>query len=73
MNEQLESMAQFFNARSEIYDEVHLGHLKKDGGIASKDIVAQHLPEGVRDILDLGCGRWALRARKSRGSRAMQS
>jgi len=49
-------MAQFFNARSEIYDEAHLGHLKKDGGMASKDIVALHLPAGTRDILDLGCG-----------------
>jgi len=56
VNEQLEPMAQFFNDRSEIYDEAHLGHLKHDGGMASKDIVALHLPEGTRDILDLGCG-----------------
>ena len=54
MKENLEPMAQFFNDRAAIYDEVHLGHT--DGGMAGKEIVAQHLPEHTQDILNLGCG-----------------
>jgi len=33
---QLEPMAQFFNSRADIYDEVHTSHI--DGGRESKDI-----------------------------------
>jgi tRNA (cmo5U34)-methyltransferase len=47
-------MGAFFNARAARYDEVHTGHIA--GGRASKDLVAAHLPEGTRDVLDLGCG-----------------
>jgi len=54
MKHPLEPMAQFFNNRAAIYDEVHTGHI--DGGLATKELVAQHLPERTRDVLDLGCG-----------------
>jgi tRNA (cmo5U34)-methyltransferase len=50
----LEPMAAFFNARAPKYDEVHTSHIS--GGLAAKDLIARYLPEGVRDILDLGCG-----------------
>ena len=53
-NQSLEPMAAFFNSRAEKYDEVHTGHIS--GGRATKDLVAAHLPEGTRDVLDLGCG-----------------
>jgi len=53
-NQPPEPMAAFFNKRAKIYDEVHIGHT--DGGRAAKDLVAAHLPEGARDVLDLGCG-----------------
>ena len=49
-----EPMAAFFNARAATYDEVHIGHIS--GGIATKELCAQFLPEGTCDILDLGCG-----------------
>jgi len=52
--QKLEPMAEFFNSRAEVYDEVHTSHI--DGGRASKDIVAGLLPEGTRRILDLGVG-----------------
>lgn len=51
---QLEPMAQFFNSRADIYDEVHTSHI--DGGRESKDIVAGLLPEDTESILDLGVG-----------------
>ena len=54
MKKKLEPMGQFFNDRAARYDEVHTGHI--DGGLAAKELVAQHLPEGTRDVLDLGCG-----------------
>jgi len=47
-------MAQFFNSRADIYDEVHTSHI--DGGRESKDIVAGLLPEHTANILDLGIG-----------------
>jgi len=47
-------MAQFFNTRAPTYDEVHTGHIS--GGLATKDLIAQYLPEHTRDVLDLGCG-----------------
>jgi len=54
MKHNLEPMGDFFNARASDYDEVHTGHI--DGGLATKDLVAHYLPEGTRDVLDLGCG-----------------
>jgi len=49
-----EPMAQFFNSRAQIYDEVHTGHIS--GGLATKDLIAHYLPEYTHDVLDLGCG-----------------
>lgn len=54
MKEPLEPMAQFFNTRADIYDEVHTSHV--DGGRAGKDIAAGLLPEHTRRVLDLGVG-----------------
>ena len=54
MKRNLEPMDQFFNTRAPIYDEAHTAQIS--GGVATKDLIAQHLPEGARDILDLGCG-----------------
>ena len=54
MKHSLEPMGAFFNARAPVYDEVHTSHI--DGGLATKDLIAQYLPEGTRDVLDLGCG-----------------
>jgi len=54
MKRKLEPMADFFNARAQKYDEVHTGHI--NGGATTKDLLARYLPEGTRDILDLGCG-----------------
>ncbi|MGM0215338.1 class I SAM-dependent methyltransferase [Enterococcus sp. AZ109] len=50
----LESMADFFDARSSIYEEVHLSHLK--GGTESKRSLAMALPEKTKTLLDLGIG-----------------
>ncbi|MDR2753316.1 MAG: class I SAM-dependent methyltransferase [Oscillospiraceae bacterium] len=50
----LEPMADFFNTRAAQYDEAHTGHI--DGGRGTKALAARFLPEGVCDILDLGCG-----------------
>lgn len=49
----LEEMGAFFDARSETYDVVHTGHI---GGIESKRIPAQYLPENCKNLLDLGIG-----------------
>ncbi|MDR2686435.1 MAG: class I SAM-dependent methyltransferase [Oscillospiraceae bacterium] len=54
MKRHLEPMGDFFNARAPKYDEVHTSHIS--GGIATKDLIAHYLPEGTRDVLDLGCG-----------------
>ena len=54
MNEKLEEMSAFFNTRSKTYDEVHTGHI--GGGMESKRIPAQYLPEDCRTLLDLGIG-----------------
>jgi len=54
MKHPLEPMGDFFNARASKYDEVHTSHVS--GGIATKDLIAQYLPEATRDVLDLGCG-----------------
>ena len=50
----LEPMGAFFNARAAQYDEIHTGQIS--GGLATKDLIAQYLPEHTRDVLDLGCG-----------------
>lgn len=54
METKLEEMAAFFNARSATYDAVHTGSI--DGGPESKSIPARFLPEGCRELLDLGVG-----------------
>ena len=53
MDPKLEEMGAFFDARSETYDEVHLGHI---GGIESKRVPVKYLPENCRTLLDLGIG-----------------
>ncbi len=50
----LEAMSDFFNARAEMYNEIHTGHI--DGGIESKQIIASFLPEHTKTIIDLGIG-----------------
>jgi tRNA (cmo5U34)-methyltransferase len=50
----LEPMAAFFNRNAPTYDEAHTSQIC--GGIATKDLIAQYLPGGAYDILDLGCG-----------------
>ena len=52
-DEKLEEMGAFFNARSDTYNEVHLGHV---GGIESKELIASFLPEHTRSIVDYGIG-----------------
>ena len=54
MKRKLEPMAAFFNKHAPTYDEAHTSQIS--GGIATKDLIAHYLPEGSRDILDLGCG-----------------
>ena len=54
MKHNLEPMGDFFNARASDYDEVHTSHIS--GGIATKELIAHYLPEGTREVLDLGCG-----------------
>jgi len=51
---QLEEMSEFFNARADSYDTVHVGHL--DGGIESKHIIASFLPDQTQTIIDFGIG-----------------
>lgn len=50
----LEKMNEFFNLRSEVYEEKHLAGI--DGGVESKDMLAGLLPEGVETLLDIGIG-----------------
>ncbi len=52
--ERLEKMNDFFNARSEIYDEVHTSDV--GGGIVGKNVVASLLPLSTKNLLDLGIG-----------------
>lgn len=47
----LEEMDAFFTARIDGYDEHMLEHWEAD-----YPLIAQNLPEGVKEILDLGCG-----------------
>lgn len=53
-NIQLEEMSAFFNKRSESYDEVHVAMIKD--GAESKRVVADFLPEGTGNLLDIGIG-----------------
>ncbi len=53
-NIQLEEMSAFFNRRSESYDEVHVSMIKD--GAESKRVVADFLPEGTGNLLDIGIG-----------------
>ncbi|MDR3313034.1 MAG: methyltransferase domain-containing protein [Oscillospiraceae bacterium] len=50
-----EPMAQFFNRVAQGYDQ-HVSEGQQTGGLDGKNILAQHLPAGARDVLDLGCG-----------------
>lgn len=54
MEQKLEEMGAFFDARSKNYDEVHTGHI--GGGRESKRLPALYLPEGCGTLLDLGIG-----------------
>ena len=54
MDPKLEEMGAFFDARSDTYDEVHVGHI--DGGMEGKRVTADYLPENCRTLLDLGIG-----------------
>lgn len=53
MEQKLEEMGAFFDARSEDYDVVHPGHI---GGLESKRVPARYLPEQCATLLDLGIG-----------------
>lgn len=50
----LEKMNDFFNARFKSYDEVHTSGI--DGGIESKNVIANLLPLSTKSLLDLGIG-----------------
>lgn len=52
--QKLEKMNDFFNARFQNYDEVHSSGI--DGGMESKDVVADLLPQSTKSLLDLGIG-----------------
>ncbi len=54
MEQKLEEMGAFFDARCETYDEVHTSHI--GGGAESKRIPARYLPNGCETLLDLGIG-----------------
>lgn len=53
VEQKLEEMGAFFDARSKTYDEVHTGHI---GGMESKRVPARYLPENCGELLDLGIG-----------------
>lgn len=50
----LEKMGDFFNTRSESYDEVHTSGI--DGGIESKKVIVELLPSTTESLLDIGIG-----------------
>jgi tRNA (cmo5U34)-methyltransferase len=52
--QKLEKMNDFFNARFRDYDEVHTSHI--DGGMESKNVIANLLPLSTKSLLDLGIG-----------------
>jgi tRNA (cmo5U34)-methyltransferase len=50
----LEKMDEFFNVRFKSYDEVHTSGI--DGGMESKNVIANLLPPFTEGILDIGIG-----------------
>jgi tRNA (cmo5U34)-methyltransferase len=52
--QKLERMNDFFNTRFKNYDEIHTSGI--DGGIESKNVIANLLPPSTKGILDLGIG-----------------
>lgn len=50
----LERMEDFFNMRYKSYDDVHISHI--EGGMESKNVIADLLPPTTKNILDLGIG-----------------
>lgn len=52
--DRLEKMDDFFNARFKNYDEVHTSGI--DGGMESKNVIANLLPQSTKSLLDLGIG-----------------
>jgi tRNA (cmo5U34)-methyltransferase len=54
MEQKLEEMSEFFNNRSQVYDERHVGAI--DGGLESKRILASFLPGHTQNLVDLGIG-----------------
>lgn len=54
MSERLEKMDEFFASRLADYDEHMLNHVV--GCKEGYQIVAKHIPSGVKKLLDLGCG-----------------
>lgn len=51
---ELEKMNDFFNARYKDYDVIHTSHI--DGGMESKNVIADLLPTSTNKILDIGIG-----------------
>jgi tRNA (cmo5U34)-methyltransferase len=47
-------MQNFFNKRADSYDEVHISHI--DGGIKTKEMVSNFVPQNSKKVLDLGAG-----------------
>lgn len=52
--QKLEKMNDFFNARFKDYDEIHTSHI--DGGMESKNVIANLLPVSTKKLLDIGIG-----------------
>lgn len=52
--QKLERMNDFFNTRFNNYDEVHTSGI--DGGVESKNVIADLLPPSTKNLLDLGIG-----------------
>ena len=53
MDERLEEMGAFFNARADTYNEVHLEHV---GGMESKQLIGSYMPSHTKTIIDFGIG-----------------
>lgn len=49
-----EKMDDFFNTRFHDYDAVHISHI--DGGMESKNVIANLLPQYTKSLLDIGIG-----------------
>lgn len=52
--QKLEKMNDFFNSRFKDYDEIHTSHI--DGGMESKNVIANLLPASTKKLLDIGIG-----------------